>query len=1151
MLQASTWVLRCCAALFIAGWFAAPAAAQLDLPRRKTPVPAPAPDTRGDAKRGDDETTDARPALVCTVCNVPNPEATRDKPHPDGGFWARCPQRTCQKERRHLVRVKLTGGNGGDRGPGELGNANGGQGSLAPHLVCTVCSTRNYGASRTRPHESGGFTSWCTTCKRDRLQNVGTRGTSRGTGGLDLPADRVQPAAGGTQAAPTQPRPVVPVQSERSAGQQTQAEFIYEQISATRETSGSLVDQAVESLINLGEEGTATSRVALQSDDASKVVLAARVLLRAGNSDDAERIVNRLRTSIPVRAAAIVLDQLVEHDPVHASPMLLIDLLDHRLNPLRSAALKHIRLQVEMMDAAEILTLLERALHSRRTQTRLNTVDILASISDPAVMPMLLDSLTDSSARVTNEVITALATRPGREIELELLSRAFNDRWILRENAYALLALVEREDLLLKAILDETHVEILLRGMESRDVFVHGSCATALAGIGFRGQVPAASAWLDREVTGRLVDAITGREFHADFSALQPRALRRLRLLSGQDFGTNGPDWADWWIENRIGFYARRAWLPIPEEKVASIEVHLRSTVGGGRGVFCLLGPDANVREARERTGVGELVRLTHAECIDLVALLDRERVLTPDCLPGTRGSGIQLRTRTIEILLDGQGKSFTFGTQHSEPWFEKVNAAMNDLRHRNRWQRYPDFTRYENEREFWEFESGWWSLEHNETELALRLKSLVLVAIQDLRPSQRGGAIAELQSIYELESAREPEDLDHFMGLLREEGFLAERARNLVDLCMQAAKADGGSVDVDTAMRIVDLLEARFDLDALDEMSRVAGEAGRGYVHTLATDPRAILRAVAANELSKNPGPEDVELLIALLEDPDPAVESAACLALGAAKAEPARDELLIRARVGEKRVRCAALRAVGLLGGKYVLEPLVLGSADPDNDVRLAAAEGLADLADPESASLLVSMLGQGRESVVYEPARRGLIRMGDSARRDLVRVMNSPRHRSRREATLLLAYQGDVEAMEPLLALLTDDPTDSRLAFETAVLSCVDFRDADNVSAMYAGWWEEVRHDDALSWLLAAAERRDIESPGTDALRGKGTRAGARFMVALLDSQEDFLAERARRELSRMAGDDLGRIPPGASERAAWLEGLRAGVDDHWDS
>ena len=542
---------------------------------------------------------------------------------------------------------------------------------------------------------------------------------------------------------------------------------------------------------------------------------------------------------------------------------------------------------------------------------------------------------------------------------------------------------------------------------------------------------------------------------------------------------------------------------------------------------------------------------MTHAECADLVALCEREGVLTPDCLPGTRGAGLQLRTRSVELLVDGRGKRFTFAADLGEPWFEKLASAMNNLRHRNRWQRYPDLAKFETERQFWEVESGWWAVEHTELERALRLKALVFLSIRDLRPSQRGGAIAELQSIYEMPEAREAADLTLLMDLLREEGFLAQRARDLVDLCMLAASTEGDTLTPETASRIVDLLEARFDYDALDEMSRVAGAAGPEFVHALAADARPILRAVAANELSKNPTPGDEAILLGMLEDPEPDVEAAACLALGSAKVEAGRMELLVRARVGTTRVRCAALRAIGLLGGEYVLEPLVLGSADSEEDVRRAAAEGLADLADPESASLLISMLGQGRESVVYEPARRGLLRMGDGAHRDLLRVMNSPRHRSHTEATLLLAYQCDPVAMEPLLALYSDDPADARIAFEVAALSCVDFREGEEPAALYAGWWEEVRHDDAVSWLFAAAERREVDTPSREDLRDAGTRAGARFLVTLLERPEGFLAERARRELSRLVGEDLGEIPPGTQERAAWVEGLRAGVDEHWDS
>ena len=65
------------------------------------------------------------------------------------------------------------------------------------------------------------------------------------------------------------------------------------------------------------------------------------------------------------------------------------------------------------------------------------------------------------------------------------------------------------------------------------------ACSAALAGIGYRSSQPLDTTWLDLEVTGTMVAAISGKEFHTDFTVMQPPVLRRLRLLTGEDFGTN------------------------------------------------------------------------------------------------------------------------------------------------------------------------------------------------------------------------------------------------------------------------------------------------------------------------------------------------------------------------------------------------------------------------------------------------------------------------------------------------------------------------------------------------------------------------------------------------------------------------------------
>jgi hypothetical protein len=52
-------------------------------------------------------------------------------------------------------------------------------------------------------------------------------------------------------------------------------------------------------------------------------------------------------------------------------------------------------------------------------------------------------------------------------------------------------------------------------------------------------------------------------------------------------------------------------------------------------------------------------------------------------------------------------------------------------------------------------------------------------------------------------------------------------------------------------------------------------------------------------------------------------------------------------------------------------------------------------------------------------------------------------------------------------------------------------------------------------------------------------------------LLGGEQDYLAERARRELARLLGGDLGQIPARAEDRGIWLSTLRETILERFDS
>jgi HEAT repeat protein len=1025
-------------------------------------------------------------------------------------------------------------------------------GNVAPHSVCLVCGTRTYTAvTDGRKDEAGNELLWCDACKRDTAHraNVNTEpgigpapARAPQHGDLQLPRPKPKtPDAQPAPAAPVAPPEAAPAtKSDGTQAGKSAATFVFDEVRKAKGVEDGLVPKAVETLISAGEPAAALARKELFSEEAPVVVVAARVLLRAGAEDDVELVKSRLRLKIAPSAVQPLLDELVRRDPVRVGPSFLAELLEHPVSTARQAAERVLKKTA----GPELLPLLEPRLTSKRIDTRLCAVAIVAEINDPRATTLILDRIDDPSSKVAIAAINALAPRKEEGLDARLLSIAFRDRWVLRRGAYALITILEREDVHLTPVLDASHVEPLLAGMSSTEPFIAGTSAAALAGIGFRGRNVAATDWLDRDVPDRLVMTLSGKVYHDDFSALLPSAARRLALISGQSFGTDGPRWTDWWVGARGRFNARRAQLAIEPAEIGAVVVRCEIT-GEGAEMYTLVGADAAAKADSTISG-GDIVYLTVAEMQEAVAAFQREGLLSAERLPGARG-GHGRGERSLEITVNGRAKSFTLGPGTREPWFDRAVEACRALRDRNRWQRFPEVGRHPTSLALWKEQSEWWSAEHTDAERRARLKLLALASMARGAPAQRELATIEIERIYAEPNGAEAADYPLLMQALRKETSQGERTRRMARLALTAALSAGtdGHVPDVLAIELVDAYCTMFGTNANDALAEAFQVVNRDVVRKLASNERPMVRAVAAKSLAKEPTPEDVQTLVKLLDDPDHAVETAAASALGDNKIEAARVELLVRARVGRTPVRIAALEAIGHLGGQYVLEALIQGVTDKDPLVRLAAARGLAALADPGAAQVLISLLGESNDQALSDAARTGLMMMGEAAHVDLIRAVNAPGGSVRRESALLLAEQCQAEAASPLMSILTANSKDQRVAQELAILTCADMRGQPDPQAAWWNWWDGVRHDDALAWLRAASERLGVQPPPPGTLEGEGTAQGRLFLVALMARPESWLAERARREFRRLSGADPGNLPPIGAERDAWLRALREKV------
>jgi HEAT repeat protein len=1106
------------------------------------------------------------------------------------------------------------------------------KGNVAPYLECTVCGHRNYTSARDgRRDKDGNDIAWCEKCKRDTSQRPGQseekkHGKSGGNLHLPPPAAEPQPAnganttgasaapssapgttgqpstpgapsTGGAASTPTAPGAKSAPNDDASPRTSGAAGFIFTEVRKAPSIEDHLALKAVDSLLALGEPGLDAARIALNDSEPTVLMTAARVLMRSGNPDDIELVKNRVRGKLPPPVGVPLVDELVRCDPVRVTPRYLCELLESSHAGVRMGAERALRAHL----APDLLPLLEPVLASKRAESRLAALALASDIDDPSVTDLVLAHVADPSSKVASSAVSILAGAKDPGLDAKLLAMAFKGRWMLRDNSYALVAIVEREDLNLKPILDESYVEPLLNGLQANDPFVAGACASALAGIGFRSPHAKATTWLDQAVMDRLVFTVSGKEFHNDFTALSTPALRRLRLVSGQEFGKEGPRWVEWWLAAREGFFARRACIEVEPADVGRVTVRFQSR-GDDAQAFALLGPaQAGTTEASRLTG--EVFYLTPEEARDLVAVFEREGVFGPEKLPGVRGARGP-GERTLDVAVSGRGKSFTFGASASEPWFERAVAAARSLREKNGWQRYPDPSKHASSFALWQEESAWWSAEHTSAERALRLKALILAAVPSAKAGARDSAVDELARLYAEEHVARAADFTPISRLLADEPFYSEHTHKLVGLAIEAAReagtkpngapsapSDAGDASDATAATdpnaasdassrtasmppelgrdLINLLYGKFHAQAGRDLAQIARACGSSFARELAHDERPLLRAVAAAALSapgasaeagqidhvvgaaddataasarRRPDDADLAVLMKLLEDKDHDVEVAAIQALGENRIEAARTELLVRARLGTAAVRVAALQAIGKLGGDLVLDALVVGASDSDLQVRVAAAKGLASLADPTSTQLLVSMLSEGRDAAVFEPVRAALAKIGKSAWPELLRAAHTPGNHARREAAFLLSEQGLPEAASVLMTMLTTTPADAEIARELSVLTCVDMRGQPDPPAAWWNWWDSVVHDDSMAWFLGALERAAFPPPGRDSIEGRGNAQGRAFLVAVMARPEAHLVERARRELSRILGRDLGEIPPRGTQRDAWLATLR---------
>ncbi|MAB79821.1 MAG: hypothetical protein CMJ89_10760 [Planctomycetes bacterium] len=972
----------------------------------------------------------------------------------------------------------------------------------------------------------------------------GGRPEKKERGGLELPPRIRGDLAPGSErtAGLSMPEDApLPVPEASSLGGHAAGRFVLETLAGTHDRDSAVAKSAALTLVDLGPAGLAAARVGLASSHPPTLWVCGMFLLDHGAPEDRRLLADRMNDRVPASIAAGLFQGLVKKDPVLVSPSYVCGLLDHPTGALRQSAAQLLSSRPERLPFASLVPLLD----SKRSTTRLAAVRLLSLIPERAATNLLLSALGDASAKVAAEAAAQLAFRGGEQTTELLRAQAFNGRWgVERDGAYALLALVRREEQFGERLFRDEDVPLLLDALESRRPLVAGAAAVALAGIGFRSPLPRATGWLDREVPHLLVRLCMGVEFHNDLSSLVQPASERLSLLSGESFGLNGNAWQSWWSSHATGFKARRGAISVPKAETSLLELDYSVTAGDFQSGMPLrfIGPAVTTPVSEE--GV---VYLNAAESNELVGLLRAKGVLSAERLGDGDVLGLH---RRLALRVDEREKVLSFGADHDVPWFEEIEGRLARLREHNLWQRYGDVEEYGSRREFWDRHHEWWD-QATPRERGRRLKDLMLAEM--LAPErEQPGTFEHVVGLYSDLGVPEAADFPAFLELLQRESFWNARARSLFELARTSAvvalsmeaRSEGASIEPERGGELLALTVRCFGDSAYPVTYSLLEELGVARVRAAAeaTGTGDIeLRRLAAQLLASYGTKGERELALELCDDPQVRVAEAAIRSLGVHRVEEARGFLEARATRGAPSVRAAALVALARLGGDGVDELALETLAEHDPVLKIAAVEALAELSDPAYASLLAALFSRGPESILFEPAHRGLRRLGPRAWPDLLRLTRSRNDVARRPAALLLARQGVPEAASILMTMLTERPDDPRVREELATLTCVDFSGAEDPVHEYWNWWDQVVHDDSLVWLLAAAAREGFSAPEGVELQGKGTLLGAHFLVGLIQRSGFPLALRAERELSRLLGRDL-EIPRDGASSTLFSEELR---------
>ncbi len=828
----------------------------------------------------------------------------------------------------------------------------------------------------------------------------------------------------------------------------------------------------------------------------------------------------------------------------------VLPFLRHPKRPAREAAELWLRSRLN----ASFVPRLVETLSDTNRGARLSALRLLGGLDPAQARASALGLLGDEAPEVARFAAETLAHGADDAVVADL-NRAAGGA-AERPAAYAMLALVLYEERIGRRAYEEATLAALLgrNGLRSPEKLNRGIAAVALADIGYDSQIPAVDAVLDQTVVPVLLDTVGGQSYFKDYSSIAELARDRFGKMTGIRERTAIPELWKFWADNKDGFVARRALRDIAAESLGSLRVRARSLVTPAlpTTLFSAVAADAGKPEV---SGI-DFVHLLPGDVTALADLLTREVLSLPGgaALPAAKAEEFGPEVQ-ITISVNNRSRTVSARDGAVPDGVRTALLALLELRGRYAWQRFWDRARYPAYEAFIREESAFFASDPAPEARALRLKALILGALDDLATADE--RLTALRMLSELPVPYTDTDAYRLATLLDAEAELSPYAERLAEVLGRTGRPLIVPILADWLARHPGPHGLAIFSDALARLGAAETERAAG----------SDLEFVRRGAMAAGPAAVPPDRLLAHLtrgtRDDSPAVRREACLALGASRLDGALPLLDAATRDPDVEAAGAALSALGALGRPEVVPLLLRELASEDAARRVTVVEALCASALPEALPPVLTVLTDDPSPLVRGVAAREVARFGDAALRGVSAIVMDPKADAevRARAVETLARIGRDHVSDVLEALLADpaDAVADAAAFALAsrankagvprILAALEagrnpvravealeqvssqsFPGArpEELPSIYRGWWSEHRNEPESAWFGAALRERGApEEAAVSLLAGKPDANAVPALLSALSDPAWFVRANANLWLARLSGKDMGEI------------------------